>query len=286
MKRNLPKYLVLFLVFVLAVLFLNRLFSGGNPGSAGASNSNQCLAAADDISPGVFLESKAIFWRDCKSEKDKSIGNNYVWRDSKEAAQLSGSVLKSTIKKGDLILVNDLIRPGDSDFLSAVLKSGFRATAIRVDDVTGGAGLIRPGNLVDVVVSGKFNHGPNRSEEIPTAKTLLRGVRVLAVNRDIVLQENSRVELPSGSSSRDNKGTVTLEVAPTEVELLTVARTMGVLSLALCSLEDGGQTNDQTSVGPTLASEIVSPSSENSNAPSQRQVVTLFGAGQGRHGGR
>ncbi|MDR0549869.1 MAG: Flp pilus assembly protein CpaB [Deltaproteobacteria bacterium] len=290
MKRNLPKYIVLFLVFFLAVLFLNRLFSSGGSGSSMAAKNTQCLTAIDDISPGVFLENKVLYWRDCESVKSQNTSKDYIWRDSKDANQLTGSVVRTSLKKGDYILANDLIRPGDSDFLSAVLKSGFRATAIRVDDVTGGAGLIRPGNLVDVIVSGKFNHGPNRSDEIATAKTLLSGVRVLAVNRDVVLQDSTSSQQTSGSSSysaRDNKGTVTLEVAPKEVELLSVAKTMGVLSLALCALDDGGQPVERTQAGPTLASEIVSRSAgDDENAQTQKPVVTLFGSGQGRHGNR
>jgi pilus assembly protein CpaB len=276
--------MVLFLVFVLAILVLNRLFSPGGGATTMASKGSQCLAAREDIQPGNFLEAKDLQWRDCRSVESQIAARDYVWRDSNESG-VAGSVARIPFKEGDLILARDLIRPGDGDFLSAVLKSGFRAAAIRVDDVTGGAGLIRPGNLVDVIVSGKFNHGMNRSQEIATAKTLLRRVRVLAVNRDVVLQDSSRPEQKSSGSSYDkNKGTVTLEVAPKEVELLTVARTMGILSLSLCSLDDGGQTETRPLVGPTLASEIVAPSASAQDSQVEREVVTLFGAGQGRGG--
>jgi pilus assembly protein CpaB len=280
--------LVLFLIFFLAILVLNRLFSSGGGAATMAAKDTQCLAAREDIQPGTFLESKDLLWRDCRAAESQATARDYVWRESSESGEV-GSVARTPYRKGDLILARDLIRPGDGDFLSAVLKSGFRAAAIRVDDVTGGAGLIRPGNLVDVIVSGKFSHGGGHAEEIATAKTLLRGVRVLAVDRDVVLQDSPRPEqrASSSSSSGKSKGTVTLEVAPKEVELLTVARTMGVLSLALCSLDDGGEAGSRPSYGPTVASEIVAPIVDGEPAQNvQRPVVTLFGAGQGRHGNR
>ncbi|MDR1608098.1 MAG: Flp pilus assembly protein CpaB [Deltaproteobacteria bacterium] len=284
MKRNLPKYFVLFLIFVLAVVVLNRLFSGGEAGSTFVTKSSQCLTVKENIQPGDFLEPKDLLWRNCQSVESQNLARDYIWRDT-ETAEVVGSVARSPLVKGEFVLAREIIRPGDSEFLAAVLKPGHRATAIRVDDVTGGAGLIRPGNLVDVIVSGKFNLGASRYGEIPTAKTLLRGARVLAVNRDVFLQESNRAERTE-SSSRDNKGTVTLEVAPKEVELLSVAKTMGVLSLALCSLDDSGVLGDPSLIGPTLATEIVSPQADGSPQPiKERQVVTLFGTGQAKHGG-
>lgn len=284
MIRSLSKYAILVLIIFVMVVFLNRYFSANQSVATGGGistpKSTQCLAISQDVNQGAFLDQKSLEWHDCRQLSDVAGADDYFWRDNINSASLIGAVTRVRKAKGDLLMNREVILPGESDFLSAVLKPGTRAVAIRVDDVTGGAGLIRPGNLVDVIVSGKFNHESSGFSEVATAKTLLNGVRVLAVNRDIVLQDQGSKSDSSNSRliTRDNKGTITLEVAPKEVELLTVARTMGTLSLSLCALEDDNGTVATVAAGPTLASEIVRPKGTTAKDPAPKSVVTMYGS--------
>ena len=45
------------------------------------------------------------------------------------------------------------MRPGDHGFLAAVLAAGMRAVTVGVDATTGAAGLIWPGDRVDLILT-------------------------------------------------------------------------------------------------------------------------------------
>jgi len=59
--------------------------------------------------------------------------------------------------------------------LASMLKPGMRAVSITLDRVRGVAGLITPGDRVDVIAIP-----PRAGDETPVARTILRGVLVLA----------------------------------------------------------------------------------------------------------
>jgi pilus assembly protein CpaB len=233
------------------------------------------LAVTRVLNAGAFIEAKDLEWRgrvpaDPSDEEKASIAEGTL-----KIPELAGAVLRASLPKGSLLSKDDFIRPGESAFLAAVLRPGTRAVTIRVDDVTGGAGLIRPGNRVDVIVSGNLESGGANKKGLPSAKTLLRNVRVIAVNRDVDPTAEARVEEETVKGKRDAqaKGTVTLEVAPGEVELITVGRSIGVLSLSLCSLEDSGEAAAGRG-GLTKANDIVPPTGAGA------EVTTYYGTEQ------
>jgi pilus assembly protein CpaB len=281
MKRNIAMYAVLIFAFCLGALLVSRIF-GTSPSEATVRPAGECLVANRDLGPGHFLELSDLSWRPCSDDQARS-GAAIVRRDSESLDGYFGAVLRAPAPADGLLEAQALVRTGDFDFLAAVLKPGSRAMAIRVDDVTGGAGLIRPGNLVDVIVSGKFGVDEGLSSSA-TAKTLLSAVRVLAVNRDVGVGEGAKPEENARSSRDAAKGTVTLEVSPKEVEVLTVAKTMGVLSLSLCSLAPEAD-GESMRAGETRASEIarrVAPTEERE----ARAIVTMFGPEQSRQARR
>jgi pilus assembly protein CpaB len=236
------------------------------------------LAVTRALNAGAFLEAKDLEWRDRlpsdPEEKSAITESSLKSLKIKETAELAGAVLRASLPRGALLSRDDFIRPGESAFLAAVLRPGSRAVTIRVDDVTGGAGLIRPGNRVDVIVSGNLESGGTSKKGLPSAKTLLRNVRVIAVNRDADPTAEARVEEETVKGKRDaQKGTVTLEVTPGEVELITVGRSIGVLSLSLRSLEDAGETAAGRG-GLTKANDIIPPSGAGA------EVTTYYGTEQ------
>jgi len=140
--------------------------------------------------------------------------------------QIVGAVSRHRFNENDPILRNEVVKPGDSGFLAAVLQPGKRATTIGVTAVTGAAGLVYPGDHVDVVLTqvfaGKENDPGNRS----VAETIAADVRVIAVDQQ--LQANAAPNKEGKIAS-----TVTLEADPLQVQTLEVAAKMGELSLAI-----------------------------------------------------
>ena len=278
MKTRIIIYVLLFGVAGFGALFLGRAMSGPVD-SAQAAVTTQYLAVAKPLEAGSFIESKDLEWRDWHGSMHAEAASRYFTKGSIDTEQLVGAVLRRPLQEGDFLVSQDFFTPGESAFLAAVLKAGSRAIAIPVDDVTGGAGLIRPGNKVDVILSGRLEQD---ATGLPAAQTLLRDVRIIAVNRDTGVPASAAQKAASSASTHranSTKGTVTLEVTPKEVELLTVAKGVGTLSLSLRSLVDA-QDVALSERHLTRASELVHSEKKAAPPAAPRQVVTLYGANE------
>lgn len=122
--------------------------------------------------------------------------------------------------------------------VSAILKPGKRAIAVKGDKVIGISGLIQPGNIVDVLVTLK---DPRSKMEV--TKLVLEKIPVLATGTEI--QQNGKGE-PAPVD------VYTLEVTPEEGEKLSLAAARGKLQFALRNITDtetvltGGATIPKT----------------------------------------
>jgi pilus assembly protein CpaB len=142
---------------------------------------------------------------------------------------LEGRILVVPIKQNEP-LTQSKLAPEDVKVggVSAVLKPGKRAIAVKGDKVIGISGLIQPGNIVDVLVTLKD----------PRSK-----MEVLATGTEI--QQNGKGE-PAPVD------VYTLEVTPEEGEKLSLAAARGKLQFALRNITDtetvltGGATIPKT----------------------------------------
>jgi pilus assembly protein CpaB len=105
-----------------------------------------------------------------------------------------------------------------------------RAVTVGVDAVSGLAGLVWPGDRVDLILT-QSQDGTN----VPPARrvsgeTVLHDVRVLAIDRQ--LMQGATSESPETQAVR----TVTLEVAPPDAERVAVAARLGHLSLSVVAV--------------------------------------------------
>jgi pilus assembly protein CpaB len=98
-----------------------------------------------------------------------------------------------------------------------MVAKNMRAVTVRVDDVIGVAGFLLPGNRVDVLASRREQ---NRRA---TAETILREIKVLAVDQTAATEKNEPVIVRA----------VTLEVKPEDAETLFRAREEGSIQLTL-----------------------------------------------------
>lgn len=275
--------LALAVIIVCALGLCVYVLSGGRGSSrstaAGTQQQLSVAAVARDLAPGEFLESRDLTWAEWTGKAEDAV--DFFAKGKIKLEELEGAILRVPLHKGNPLSGENILQPGESDFLSAVLRSGFRAFTIQVDDVTGGAGLIRPGNRVDVVLSGKFGVGPEGTLGFDSAQTLLRGIRVIAVNRDFERTGlRPQGEEQNARAQRNRKGTVTLEVSPKQVEVLTVARSAGTLSLSLCDLAESSSSVQEMDSSPTTAAEFVPLRSKRIDRSSPRSVVTYYGTAQ------
>lgn len=145
--------------------------------------------------------------------------------------ELIGSMVRRALPVGDVLRSDDIMRPGDHGFLASVLKPGMRAITVGVDAVTGTAGLIWPGDRVDLILTQTLDNQQLAPGQRIAAETILQNALVIAIDQLIV--QGAASDGPSPQNPR----TVTLEVTSQEAERVQVAERIGRLSLAVRSAE-------------------------------------------------
>jgi pilus assembly protein CpaB len=140
---------------------------------------------------------------------------------------LRGSLIRDYLEPGTPIRADDVLRPRDRGFIASVLQAGHRAVSIGVDPVSGVAGLIWPGDHVDLILIQTMGDKEPLGERT-LSETILTDIRVIAIDQEMV-QAASSNNTAAGKLAR----TVTLEVDPEQAQKVAVAATMGKLSLAI-----------------------------------------------------
>ena len=132
-------------------------------------------------------------------------------------------VVLSAFEVNEPILKSKITGPGQRASLSAVIEPGKKAVTIRVNDVFGVAGFVLPGDRVDVLHTHTENSGGPEAYKKSYTDVLLQHVRVLGIDQ----LADDRTDRPAVAKA------VTLEVDTEAAQKLTLAATVGSLSLAL-----------------------------------------------------
>jgi len=149
--------------------------------------------------------------------------------DSPEArGGLRGALIRHYMDAGTPVTTEDILRPRDRGFLAAVLAPGTRAISVAVDQVSGVAGLIWPGDQVDVILTQEMDAAVAPLARRILSETILTAVRVIAVDQEII-QGASSTQGVTGHVAK----TVTLQVTADQAEKLAVAQRLGHLALAI-----------------------------------------------------
>ena len=155
---------------------------------------------------------------------------------------LRGAMVRRGLEQNEVILKSDVIRPGDRGFLAAVMRPGMRAVTIGVDPVSGIAGLIWPGDRVDILLTQANEDKEQPLEHRVFSETIMRDVRAIAIDQQLVQGGQSTGQ--AAAAMAPSNRTVTLETSPFDAERLATASRMGKLSLVVRSA-----SSDDTRVG-------------------------------------
>jgi pilus assembly protein CpaB len=151
--------------------------------------------------------------------------------------ELLGRVLVTKMYNTELVLAVKLAAREAGSGLAALIPENMRAAAVRVDDVVGVAGFIHPEDRVDVIVTMRPEQGGETS-----SKVILQNIRVLAVGKEIQVEDQSRNKaLPVTVA--------TLLVTTEQSEKLALAAAQGKLLLTLRSWSDQNEVAT-TGIGP------------------------------------
>lgn len=170
------------------------------------------------------------------------------------------------IDPGEPVLSSKITGAGERATLSAALDQGMKAVSIRVNDVLGVAGFVRPSDRVDVLLTRVVRGQAGNDQTF--VDVLLQGVKVLAVDQTA----DERKDEPSVVK------TVTFEVTTDEAQRLTLGATIGTLSLTLrniasSSVEETRQITVADLGGGPTATELGKDLAKSLEREKQVQIV-------------
>jgi pilus assembly protein CpaB len=139
-------------------------------------------------------------------------------------AMLNGGkrMVLTAIAENEPILASKITGPGQRATLSAVLTPGKKAVTVRVNDIEGVAGFVLPGDRVDIMLTRSLG-GERGAAGNSSSDVVLQNVRVLAIDQIA----DDRMDKPAVVKA------VTLEVEMAEGQKLSLAASLGTLTLAL-----------------------------------------------------
>ncbi len=211
--RRIPLIVGLLLALGTGVLLLNYL--GSLRASDAAVPMKRVYVASRDVPARALLND--TFLAEATRPANEVDGDAVT-----DLKQIAGKYSLITIPAGSVVTGAKIGEAG-ANALPARLPYGMRAVSISIDRVKGVAGLIQPGDRVDVIAVP-----PRVGSEVPRASAILRGALVLAMG--------NAVETTSATPSPDNQNnltTVTLALTPQQVNLLAAADLNTTLRLAL-----------------------------------------------------
>ena len=171
-------------------------------------------------------------------------------------------VVLTAIDPNEPVLSSKITGPGQRATLSATLQDGMRAFTIRVNDVEGVAGFVLPGDRVDVALTRqKDANGKDRS----STDIVLQNMRVLAIDQ-IADERNDKPAVVKA---------VTLEVDTAGAQKLSLAASVGTLSLMLRRAGESALEATRVITLSDLTAGDVSPTQERSYA-----TVKVFRVGK------
>ena len=158
-----------------------------------------------------------------------------------------GQPILTDVRPGEWLLWTFFAGESSKEDPSAGLTPGYRQITLPVDKVTGCAGRLLPGTLVDVLCTLRVHTSPNTPIESVT-QTVLTGMRVMATDLNIrtpntFLSSRERLDFAAYS-------TVTLRALPLQAVLLAFLTDQGKIHLIIRS------PDDPTGQDPTMIEKV------------------------------
>lgn len=204
------------------------------------------LVARQDIQIGTAMDANLY---DIKPIAEQLIPPGAVLADDPNGLKIDGMITNTSIVTNQPILLTMLRNPNDPSYIAGQLSEGMRAVTIQVGLTQSLAGLITPGDKVDVLythdikafnaATAKLTSVKAENEEqienasVNLTEVLIPNLKILAVDKNV-----GGTIPPEQQQAGVVPQSVTLEVNLRDAQKLLLAEKMGDLSLALRSVKD------------------------------------------------
>jgi pilus assembly protein CpaB len=220
-------------IAVATALAARSMFAGAAAPEAEAApavpQGPKVLVAKRAMPVGTIITADAVGYQLWPQEM---VQDAYFIDGEADMSKLLGTVVRNSITAGEPVTQGSLVSPGDRGFLAAALSPGMRAITVPVNAKTGVGYFIFPGDRVDIMLTQSVS-GADDGAPLKTTETILRNLRILATNTS-----TETTTTPDGKTQVNKVDNVTLEVTPKIAEKISVAQTIGTLSLSLRSIAD------------------------------------------------
>ncbi|HEX4693010.1 Flp pilus assembly protein CpaB [Sphingomonas sp.] len=236
----------------LAAFGAKTMFAGSGAPAASAQMASgpaavmdtEVLVATKALPVGTILDATSFKFQPWPKEMVE--GAYFVKKDGFDAKSLQGTVVRTVITAGQPLTQGSLVKPGDSGFLAAALTPGMRAVTFPVENKNSVAGFVFPGDHIDLVLTQKVPGGGD-GPPLNVAETIMKNLRVLATDQRTTTDVDDQ-----GKTVVKNISMVTIEATPSIAEKISVARTLGDLSVVLRPLADSAAELDQAIADGTV----------------------------------
>ncbi len=204
----------------------------------------QILTAAEPLRRGARITPDMLAWR---TWPEDALTPDSILREGDQPLDAFAGLHATRRYSEAQPIAEGTLAEGAAGVLSAVLAPGARAVAIRTNAQNSAGGFILPEDRVDVVHTVEVE--TETGEDVIRARTILQGVRVLAIDQ-------TSAETDSDTVIGE---TATLELTPQQAEIVTAAQASGGLSLTLRPIGDPAPADrtvrrdaDDTDTGRTV----------------------------------
>ncbi len=191
-----------------------------------ARETRPVVVASRDLAPGETINNSTAAVREFPKEflHDSALGPT-------EFNRIDGEALLIGVRAGEPLLPVYTVTRGGAYF-SGSIQEGRRALTIEVDELSSIAGMVKPGDVMDLIMTAKPPQGTGSAVAGHQAESftfpLLSGVEVMATGK---AQRGTAGNIESYS-------TVTLNVTPQEANAIIVAKASAKVTAVLRSPKD------------------------------------------------
>ena len=185
----------------------------------------EVLVADAQLPAGTFVKPQHLRWQRWPTD---DVPDTYVLKSARGEDVMVGAVVRRGIAEGFPITDGSVVKPGERGFLAAVLAPGMRAVSLPINATSSNAGLIFPGDRVDLILTQTLAAADGETIR-RVSETVLRDIRIIAMGAETSDEAGEE-------KNHENAKTATFEVDPRVAEKVALISELGKLSLSLRSL--------------------------------------------------
>lgn len=233
------------------------------------ANQTAVLVAKQDLARGTVIEPGML--------ETTVVPNQYVQPQAVTSLdRIAGMAIVAPVSKGEQITLSKLSRQqSESGSLAMATPVGKRAITISIDNVASLAGMIKPGDYVDVIalvpIPAQTAEGKQATQV--AVMPLFQNVLILAVGQEIgaLVAAESRYKK---EEKKEGSPLITLALGPQEANLIAFVQEQGKIRLSLRSPADSQVMPAQLATWDTLFQYVMPKETHKAESQKEEAVVS------------